>query len=66
MKRKNRKNNHNPGFFERIASLETDVSWLKSDVKEIKDKIKEIDQKIWYIITGIVISILITILTRVL
>jgi hypothetical protein len=61
-----KKKNSNPIIFERIASLEADVGWLKNDVKEIKGKIKEIDQKIWYIITGIVISILITILTRIL
>jgi hypothetical protein len=62
---KNKKNNSNPIIFERIASLETDVRWLKNDVREIKSKIKEIDQKVWYIISGIILSILITILTRI-
>jgi hypothetical protein len=68
MNRKNRRavKDPDPNFFERLASLETDVGWLKNDIGEIKNKIKEIDQKIWYIITGIVISILITILTRIL
>ena len=68
MNRKNRKavKDSDPNFFERLASLETDVGWLKNDISDIKSKIKEIDQKIWYIITGIVISILITILTRIL
>jgi hypothetical protein len=66
MNRKNIKAVKDPNFFERIASLETDVGWLKNDVREIKGKIKEIDQKIWYIITGIIFSILITILTRIL
>jgi hypothetical protein len=66
MRKKKAVKDPEPNFFERLASLETDVGWLKNDVSEIKDKIKEIDQKIWYIISGIVVSILITILTRIL
>jgi len=40
---------------ERVTRLETDISW-------IKEKISCLDRKVWYILTGIIISILVAIL----
>jgi len=54
-----RKKNDPPLLFEfneRITRLETDMTW-------VKDKLKCLDKRLWYILTGIVISILLTIMT---
>jgi len=45
------------GLEERVAILETHISW-------IKHKLEKLDQRFWWIITGLILSTLVTILTR--
>ena len=56
---------NDPEFTERLAFLEADVKWLKNEINEIKSKIKEIDSRVLWILGGIIISILVTILSRI-
>jgi hypothetical protein len=59
------KKNKDPQMVERIAVLETDVSWIVDKLKDFDKKLKDVDRRIWYILTGIVISILISIALKV-
>jgi hypothetical protein len=44
---------------ERLVALETDMKW-------VKERLDSLDHRIWYILAGVIISILITILSKLL
>jgi len=44
---------------ERVARLEEDNKWYKEKFNEIDKRIKEVDSKTWYILGGIIVTILI-------
>ncbi|MFP3256610.1 MAG: hypothetical protein RXO36_02230 [Candidatus Nanopusillus acidilobi] len=46
---------------ERVARLEEDNKWYKEKFNEIDKRIKEVDSKTWYILGGIIVTILIEI-----
>lgn len=53
-----RRNNPDPDF---IIDLTAKVSRLETDICWIKKKLATLDKRIWYILSGIIITILITI-----
>jgi chromosome segregation ATPase len=46
---------------ERVARLEEDNKWYKEKFNEMDKRIKEVDSKTWYILGGIIVTILIEI-----
>jgi len=63
MRKKNKKVN-DPALIERVAALETDMSWVKEKLGDLEDSIKSIDSKTWAILGSIIIGILLTLLTH--
>ena len=49
----------NPTVLERLAALEEDVKWLKSMVNRL-------DARLWFIVAGVLMSILIQVLAALL
>ena len=49
---------------QRVARLEAKVDELDKDFSEIKKYLNRIDYRIWFIVTGIIISILIQLILR--
>ena len=47
---------------ERVTRLEEDNKWYKEKFNEMDRRIKEVDNKTWYILGGIVVTILIEVL----
>jgi len=61
MRRKSIKNDDPPSIellAERVTALEVDVKW-------IREHLRCLDKKLWYILTGVIISILASILVAV-
>ena len=50
--------NRDPTVLERLAALEEDVKWLKWMVKRL-------DARLWFIVAGVIISVLIQVLMAV-
>jgi len=46
---------------ERVTRLEEDNKWYKEKFNEMDKRIKEVDSKTWYILGGIIVTILIEI-----
>jgi len=46
---------------ERVTRLEEDNKWYKEKFNEMDKRIKEVDNKTWYILGGIIVTILIEI-----
>jgi len=46
---------------ERVTRLEEDNKWYKEKFIEMDKRIKEVDNKTWYILGGIIVTILIEI-----
>ena len=44
-------------FSERVAKLEADMIW-------VRELLEKVDRRSWYILTGIIVSILVSILGR--
>jgi len=49
---------------QRVARLEAKVDELDKDFSEIKKYLSRLDYRIWFIVTGIIISILIQLMLR--
>jgi len=47
---------------ERVTRLEEDNKWYREKFNEMDKRIKEVDNKTWYILGGIVVTILIEVL----
>ena len=47
---------------ERVTRLEEDNKWYKEKFNEMDRRIKEVDNKTWYILGGVVMTILIEVL----
>ena len=50
--------NRDPTVLERLAALEEDVKWLKWMVKRL-------DARLWFIVAGVIVSVLIQVLMAV-
>jgi len=57
MRKKNKKVN-DPPLIERVAALETDMSW-------VKETLRKVDERTWIILASVILGIILTILTRV-
>jgi predicted RNase H-like nuclease (RuvC/YqgF family) len=51
---------------EKVSGLERLLSLLKEKIESVEAGVEKIDQRTWYIVTGIVLSILIQVLFAVL
>jgi hypothetical protein len=49
----------NDPIHDRLVALETDMKW-------VKERLNSLDQRVWYILAGVIITILITILSKLL
>ena len=47
---------------ERVTRLEEDNKWYREKFNEMDKRIKEVDNRTWYILGGIVVTILIEVL----
>jgi len=62
MRRKSIKNDDPPSIellAERVTALEVDVKW-------IREHLKSLDKRLWYILSGVIVSILTTLLLAIL
>ncbi len=59
---KARKAEENDPLIDGIEELTVRVTALEANQKWIIEKLKDLDQKVWYILSGIIISILLAIL----
>jgi len=53
-----------PKLSERVARLEQDVKWIKNMLNDFEERLKQIEKREWYILSGVIISILLQILIR--
>jgi len=53
-----------PKLTERVARLEEDVKWIKNMLNDFEERLKQIEKREWYILSGVIISIWLQILMR--
>jgi hypothetical protein len=51
---------------ERVARLEQKSENMEGTLKTIKDRLDKLSDRVWYVLSGVILSILIQILLRVL
>ena len=49
----------------RVDGVERSIDYVKEKVKALESSVMRIDSKLWYVITGVVLTILLQILLRV-
>jgi hypothetical protein len=54
------------GLRERVARLEQKSENMEGTLKTIKDRLDKLSDRVWYVLSGVILSILIQILLRVL
>jgi hypothetical protein len=54
------------GLRERVARLEQKSENMEGTLKTIKDRLEKLSDRVWYVLSGVILSILIQILLRVL
>jgi wobble nucleotide-excising tRNase len=49
----------------KVSKVENDICWIKTSVEKIEKNTEKADSRTWYIVTGIIISIALTVMFRV-
>ncbi|KPV65536.1 MAG: hypothetical protein AOA65_0044 [Candidatus Bathyarchaeota archaeon BA1] len=47
---------------ERLAKIESDIASLKNDVAWLKQLYKSLDYRVWFILGGVIVTILVSLL----
>jgi len=49
----------------RVDSVEKEISWIKEALKDLKERLESLDSRTWLILAGILATLLVEILLRV-
>jgi archaellum component FlaC len=49
----------------RVDSVEKEISWIKEALRDLKERLESLDSRAWLILAGIVATLLVEILLRV-